>query len=26
MNVGGRVLATALGVLILEEPVRHRRP
>jgi hypothetical protein len=24
-NVGGRVLATALGVLILEEPVRHRR-
>jgi hypothetical protein len=26
MNVGGRVLSTALGVLILEEPVRHRRP
>jgi hypothetical protein len=26
LNVGGRVLATALGVLILEEPVRHRRP
>ncbi len=26
MNVGGRLLATALGVLILEEPVRHRRP
>jgi hypothetical protein len=24
--VGGRVLATALGVLILEEPLRHKRP
>ncbi len=23
--VGGRILSTALGVLILEEPVRHRR-
>jgi hypothetical protein len=24
-EVGGRILSTALGVLILEEPIRHRR-
>ncbi len=25
-NVGGRLLSTVLGVLVLEEPCRHRRP
>jgi hypothetical protein len=25
-EVGGRILSTALGVLILEGPIRHRRP